>query len=248
MLDMNQTRNNPRVDLHTARCSGFTLIELLVVISIIALLIGILIPTLGAARRRNRTVACAANVRSIGQVLQMYADDYKQWHPVTSDWQLWEGDGSTPDEPGLGWTELLRAYVNSPAVFLDKERPDVPFAYFLQARYPIALATASGVQLTPGRQLAVYLPTIQFGSQFVVAGDCVNSAFFPSPYGTANRTPNCDLDDGEYECAFPDGALDPHRGVVNIVFADNHVTGAKGFDAATMTWHGREMRDWQSTR
>lgn len=227
---------------------GFTLIELLVVITVIALLIGILIPTLAGARRRNRTVLCAANVRSIGQVLQMYADDYKQWHPVTSDWQLWDGDGTLPDEPGPGWTELLKSYVSSPAVFLDKERPDVPFAYFLQARYPIALATSSGIALTPGRQLAVYLPTIQFGSQFVIAGDCMNKAFFPAPYGTSDRTPNCDLDDGEYECAFPEGAMDPHRGVINIVFADNHVLGAKAFDSAIMTWHGREMRDWASTR
>ncbi|MCC5829332.1 MAG: DUF1559 domain-containing protein [Phycisphaeraceae bacterium] len=64
-----------------AHRSGFTLIELLVVISIIALLIGILLPALAGARRSARSVVCMSNVRQITLGLMTYAEEYNQFIP-----------------------------------------------------------------------------------------------------------------------------------------------------------------------
>ncbi|MEM8493880.1 MAG: prepilin-type N-terminal cleavage/methylation domain-containing protein [Planctomycetota bacterium] len=68
----------------TAR-HGFTLIELLVVISIIALLIGILLPALGAARETARNAACLSNIRQVGvaHAAWLADNDYRAMKPGT---------------------------------------------------------------------------------------------------------------------------------------------------------------------
>jgi len=68
--------------LHCNQKRGFTLIELLVVVAIIAVLVSILLPALGIARRQAKRVVCAANLRSIGAGFDLYLDAHDGAYPI----------------------------------------------------------------------------------------------------------------------------------------------------------------------
>jgi prepilin-type N-terminal cleavage/methylation domain-containing protein len=74
------------------RAKGFTLVELLVVIGIIALLIGILLPTLGRARQMAKDTLCKSNMRQVSMALILYTNTNRGLLPQaeTSDGIPWQ--------------------------------------------------------------------------------------------------------------------------------------------------------------
>lgn len=88
----------PSLASRVSRPAGFTLVELLVVIGIIAVLISILLPSLGRARESANRIACLSNLRQLGIAFVMYANDNEGYLPaagrgapwLAEDWVYWQ--------------------------------------------------------------------------------------------------------------------------------------------------------------
>lgn len=85
---MEQPRHSRYGRARAGRTCGpaFTLIEVLVVAAVIALLVAVLLPALGAARVRARTVACAANLRTAGTGLVYYTEANNGYYCEAAHW------------------------------------------------------------------------------------------------------------------------------------------------------------------
>ena len=153
-----------------ARKRSFTLIELLVVIAIIAILAAMLLPALNQARKKARCTDCLSHLRSIGTMVAMYWDDYKNGIPSKFKYNA----------DARGWASLLYE------LYIGKKSMKFSSAYNKNNMHPIMRGTIFAcAEMSPKNPNRT---SINDGS-YTYQQDCVCKNENKSPYSWVTSYP-----------------------------------------------------------
>ena len=166
---------------------GFTLIELLVVISIIALLLAILMPSLSLVKEKAKFTVCKTNLKQYGLAMAMYSSDWDGGFP--------EAAGAIFDPYGNGSTYACQWHDSSHDYMADEEKRGPLYEYMESDKIHLCptfvnFAKAYGSS-HPGHNSSIPIDPVYSYSQNV---------FFGREVGGYERLSGCSARKGDAVC------------------------------------------------
>lgn len=204
---------------------AFTLIELLVVISIIALLMGVLLPSLAKARTIAKRTLCGSNIRQIGIATEMYTSDYDYCYPASEDavedpknpgktYFLWMGRGFRGIiKPYLDNQEGRTSVLCCPGDKTQDDKYDATsYGYSMSFYHSVeqinSIKSVAGTYANPQEPVLQRAGNAKFPSQKIIYGEW---------YSNHEHIDN----DGGWWC---------FEGTRNFIFVDGHIDYIKAID------------------
>jgi len=231
---------------------GFALIELLVVVAIIALLASILLPTLNAAKELARQAVCASKLRNLGLAVQVYANEHGEWLPSAEPPNREPADGrhwfmnpslmeyvgvslSYDDQGGLiGPSGKARALTcpshGEPTETRPRQgEPSITHDYGLS----FGMNGTWGLAGRPDHAEYRRMQEFERPSEVLALADCWGTSLGPGVV--------------LYHACVRENLDYRHRGKLNIVFLDSHVTAAAKEDVPMGFWN-RDKPFWSAKK
>lgn len=187
--------------------------------AIISILASLLLPVVGKAKEKGKTVQCLNNLRQLGLAMFLYGDDNNERLPMAPLGAVaWTNTQSEP------WTRPLSSYYENtniltcPSMCLKYNQSRIN--YFMGARAPYVYANF--------RPASVILGNIKLPSQYILSGDANYpfEAWDANPVNYVNDT------------LFHSTRMPPpvHNERLNVLFADSHIRSYTRFNPAEMTY------------
>lgn len=222
---------------------AFTLVELLVVVGIIAVLIAVLMPSLTKARQQAFQLMCASNLRQIGLAMVQYQQDYRGYLLTTIPWYPNYPPGGSMNQPDspykISWLGFLweKNYLHAANVVKCPTDAVVTAGSY---HPPYSYGPPPGPSGTAGYgynwaglgQYGIYPPESPFHERQWKITEIHDAAhkFWASD--------NSDLTSLVGDYMYPHTTLIRHRGNVNYLWLDSHVTTLDELSSATHSYYG----------
>lgn len=215
---------------------GFTLVEILVVVSIIAVLMSILMPALGMARKQTKRLVCQNNLRQMAIAAHTYCSSFDEHYPIAyysftvnrvftslcwdfttrKDWN--QSPAEETVEPGLLWQGQTNVEIQQCPVFKGEDNwLDDPYTgYNYNTSY-------LGHNAAVDPQATARTTDVRHPDQTAIFGD----GEYSNGANKFMRAPQSNPRDADFNGRYAGVQGFRHLGATNVAFCDGHVTAQK---------------------